>query len=125
MLTEDATTTLDDAGAELTGVDGARVRRTRDDLLAVYLGQWGRRHGSGESENRRTGGGSHALRGSFAIAGAATTTWTDIEVDRREGVVTADVDSVEDVVVFTIVEEQASEDPPARPGGPQGIRRSP
>ena len=119
VLTEDATSALDEAGAELTGVDGARVRRTSDDLLAVYLGRAGHRHGSGEWGSRRTGGGSHTLRGGFTVTDAATTTWTDIKVDRREGVITADVDSVEDVDVFTIVEDEPSEasPPSARLGG--------
>lgn len=111
VLTADATTTLDDAEAELTGVDGARVRRTEDDLLAIYLSPSRHRHGSTEDRRLRGTSGSQALRGGFAVTDTTTSTWTNLEVNRAEGVVTADVDSVEDVVVFTIVEDESSEEP--------------
>lgn len=117
-LTEDVTAALDAAGVEVEGDDGVRVDRNRDDLLVLSLGHDRRGHRSwGDKDDRddrtsRRGGSRRDDDGSLTFStDAASTTWSDFEVEKEDDVVhvTADVDGVEDVPVLALVKAEDDE----------------
>lgn len=93
-LTAGATATLDAYEAEVEAVGAARVVRNDDDLIVVSLGQR-RSHGRGASEARVAGV-------SFTV-GSASSTWTELDLDRQAEVVTAELDGTDDVAVLDLV----------------------
>ncbi|RYB94666.1 hypothetical protein EUA93_10115 [Nocardioides oleivorans] len=116
-VTEDVTAILDAASVEVEGSGGARVGRDDDDLIVISVGGRHRGHwndSDDESDDRRGKGGSKGGDGSNAVVtftgSSVTSEWTDVDVDLREGVVTAEVDGVEDVPVLTVVRTDDNDD---------------
>ncbi|SEB66627.1 hypothetical protein SAMN04489844_0799 [Nocardioides exalbidus] len=120
-VTEEVTAILDAASVEVEGSNGARVGRDDDDLLVISVGGRHRGHWNDDSDDddderddRRGKDGSRGGDGSNAVVTFTGTTvtseWTDFDVDVRDGVVTAEVDGVEDVPVLTIVKADDDDD---------------
>ena len=113
-LTEEVTAVLDAAAVEVEGTRGARVGRD-DDLIVITIG--GHHRGSRDDDrasSARRGDGSHGSPSSRSVvtfsSDADTTAWTGFAFDRVDGVITADVDGVEDVPVLTVVRSDDDDD---------------
>ncbi|MDR7253009.1 hypothetical protein J2X46_001994 [Nocardioides sp. BE266] len=115
-VTEEATAILDTAAVTIEGSDGARVGRNRDDLIVISLGG-GRHHDDSDDDSddrtslRGKGGWDRSSDATITLTSAAgTTEWSGFALDKSEGVITADVDGVEDVPVLTLVKTDDDDD---------------
>jgi hypothetical protein len=120
-VTEEVTAVLDAASVEVEGSDGARVGRDDDDLIVISVGGRHRGHWDDDDDDSDDRSGHHRSKGGWKGGDSSDATvtftgttesseWTDFDLDWREGVITAEVDGVEDVPVLTVVTTDDDDD---------------